>query len=100
MGWVYFLHAAEVNRVKVGWSRYPVARIDAVSNASPVELVRIGTVPGSKDDECRWHRLLHAHRVRLEWFRYDWEVAATIARALRMQSHPTRLVHEDDDDFA
>ena len=41
----------------------------------------IGIVPGTRDDEAAWHRLLADFHVVGEWFRAEPEVLAALERA-------------------
>lgn len=73
-GWVYFIRFGD--RVKVGYTTTPKRRLASL----PHERV-IGVVPGTRDDEAGWHRLLADFHVIGEWFRADPEVIATLERA-------------------
>lgn len=74
-GWVYFIQFG--NRVKVGYTTRPVQRMKHL----PHERV-IGMVPGTREDEAGWHRLLSPHHIVGEWFDADPEVLAVIERVL------------------
>lgn len=72
-GNVYFIRLGD--RIKVGYSENPAARLAEL----PHEEV-FGVIPGSREDERGWHRLLADYRVTGEWFRADPGVIAHISR--------------------
>lgn len=67
-GFVYFIHAPEINRVKIGFSTNLKERISALSMASPTELILMGSVHGTYADEAALHRRFSALRHHREWF--------------------------------
>lgn len=78
VGFVYFLHSPEVQRVKIGFAAMPPRRIEGIRNASPVELEWLGVIPGSRDDEAALHARFKEFRVRREWFSADPALMAFI----------------------
>ena len=70
LGWVYFVHAPEVRRTKIGWTAgNPVDRVNQLRTGSPVELVLCGVLPGTFQTEQQIHRGVGTkHRAVREWF--------------------------------
>jgi hypothetical protein len=67
-GFVYFLFARSVNRVKIGYSQTPYERLSTLKGNSPVDVELLGMVPGSKKLEERLHTEFRKHRHHGEWF--------------------------------
>src|SRR5689334_20787571 len=68
-GWVYFIHAPEVSRTKVGWTiNNPQHRMAELQTGSPCELFLDGVIPGRSGDEAKFHGLFKNHNVAGEWF--------------------------------
>lgn len=66
---VYFLEAVGLDRVKVGWSSKPHARIGELRTLIPCEVRLLKAVPGGQDEETELHRRFALHRTHGEWFR-------------------------------
>lgn len=68
-GCVYFVHAAIVNRIKVGFTRNNVyTRLKELQTLSPVELTVLGIHRGSILMERGFHKKFQANRWNGEWF--------------------------------
>lgn len=68
-GHVYFVHAAIVNRIKVGWTRGNVyTRLKGLQSLAPVELMVLGIHKGSILMERGFHKKFQANRWSGEWF--------------------------------
>ncbi len=67
-GYTYFIEAAEANRVKIGFSKDPKARLKQLSSACPYPLKLIAAIPGPKSLEREYHRHFSTYRVQGEWF--------------------------------
>lgn len=65
---VYFIHAPEVRRVKIGYSTDVEKRLIGLQTSSPCALRLIKIIPGGKDLEQRLHYRFRAHHVDGEWF--------------------------------
>lgn len=78
-GYVYFIRLGD--RVKIGFSEVPASQLKNL----PHEEV-IGIVPGTREDEQTWHRLLADFRVTGEWFRAEPEVLAALAAVVTAQA--------------
>lgn len=80
-GYVYFLAASELNRVKIGFSRDVAQRIATLRHGSPCDLTLIGTVKAIPRAEAALHDHLSKSWVFGEWFHHDERVAAAIRSA-------------------
>lgn len=71
-GWIYFIHAPEVRRTKIGWSADdPMGRLLQLQTGSPVELVLSGVLPGLQSTEgCVQRGVGSTQRAIREWFHY------------------------------
>lgn len=66
--YVYFVHATESGRIKIGTADDPVRRLATLQTGSPEQLDLIGTLPGGRALEARLHRDFARERLRGEWF--------------------------------
>ena len=66
--YVYVIQGNPGGPVKVGWSKVPEERLQALQTAHHETLRLVGIMPGAKVDEKRMQRLLRPHHVRGEWF--------------------------------
>jgi hypothetical protein len=66
---VYFVYSA--GRVKIGFSRDWMRRVDRVANGCPHHCETILVVPGGREHERQFHELFADLRVTGEWFLYD-----------------------------
>ena len=73
-GHVYFVQAGEGGPIKIGWSQDVAQRIAGLQTAQAEPLRLLGTLPGTRLDEARVHRVLDHHRLRGEWFHPHAEV--------------------------
>jgi len=80
ISWVYFIYAAEINRVKIGTSNDPEMRLYALSKQAPCEYTIIGLTQGDYDVEQAIHERFAQYRVYGEWFTYSPEIADYVAR--------------------
>jgi hypothetical protein len=84
-GWVYFIHAPEVGRIKIGYTDgQPLARLRDLNCGSPVALVGLGIVAGTYAGERELHERFAGLRRRLEWF----EAAPALLRFIRTHARP------------
>ena len=82
-GFVYFLLAEEVNRVKIGFSMNPDSRISSLKTGCPCSVLLLGSVEGTQDDETALHHLLENDRCEGEWFDCTVAVMEVIGYCLR-----------------
>jgi hypothetical protein len=69
VGWVYFIEAAEVGRIKIGYSGAPSVRSGDMLTGSPVDHEIIGVLRGTKVIESQVKAGFLAIRWKREWFR-------------------------------
>lgn len=81
-GFVYFIRAARMRAVKIGWARDAEARLRELQTASHHKLHLIGFLPGSLEDERRWHLGFRSLRIRGEWFNLTDDLREAINAAL------------------
>ncbi len=65
--WTYFLQAGEVGPIKIGSTRNLTARLDALTNMSPVPLRLLGLIRGGKAERL-CHARFAAFRLHGKWF--------------------------------
>lgn len=69
-GFVYFIEAPSVARIKIGWVKDDLRRrVALLQIGSPVPLVPIAFMEGTRADERRLHRRFKSSREAGEWFR-------------------------------
>ena len=66
-GFVYAMSCRTHRFIKIGFSKNPTVREQTLQGENPDHLMEL-SLPGTKSDETKIHRLLAAHRVRGEWF--------------------------------
>lgn len=76
LGEVYFVTDGEL--IKIGYSGSAKVRMKALKSAAGKDLRLLKVVPGTRDDESRFHKLFQHLRVHGEWFRRDPELLAFI----------------------
>lgn len=86
-GYVYFVFAPKVRRIKIGYSAsHPESRFLALQTGSPVRLRRLGYVRGGVENERDFHYQFSAHRKCGEWFDAALELRAYVrVRAWRWE---------------
>lgn len=72
MGYCYFI--AQGNKVKIGYSKNPRQRIKILSTSSPLPLVLLGYLEGSKEIERDLQHNFHKYHMQLEWFELNLEI--------------------------
>lgn len=68
MSKVYFIHAQEINAVKIGFSIHPEKRLANMLTSSPCALEILATFDGGPVEEKRLHKMFSKDRIRGEWF--------------------------------
>lgn len=66
-GHVYFIASGPF--VKIGWAIEPARRLLELATGNPVELVLLGSTPGTRKLERALHLAFATSRVQGEWFR-------------------------------
>jgi len=65
---IYFIQSKSDGRVKIGSSSDPEARLKQLQTGSSAELILIGKLPGSVDEERALHKRFAEHKTDGEWF--------------------------------
>ena len=98
IGWIYFIEAAELKLVKIGWSRRPERRLAQLMEQSPVELKILTARRGPSLDERNLHRRFSALRHRGEWFRHEGDLAVLIFELISIiGTCPWRSIDSSDE---
>jgi hypothetical protein len=79
-GYVYFIQAAEA--IKIGYSKDAPKRLAGLQTSSSEDLVLLGFVRGTRDDERELHKMFCHLQLRGEWFRLEEELTDYIKSAL------------------
>ncbi len=69
-GWVYAAWAFRSDMVKIGWATNPDARLRSLQASSPLFLLPIWRVRGTRDLEHHLHGAFAGRRNHGEWFRF------------------------------
>lgn len=77
---VYFIYAADCERVKVGTTRHLASRLRELSCGSPAHLTCLGWIPGGSAVERELHKRLADSRSHLEWFDNTAQLRAELHR--------------------
>lgn len=76
---IYFAHADELNRVKIGFAADPWKRLSKMQSDSPCALALVAICPGDVADEQALHTRFASDRLRGEWFGYSASIRAHVA---------------------
>lgn len=71
---IYFIHAPDVNRIKIGYAYNHWRRFKGISTSSPIEIEGIGVIRGDRVVENAIHRRFAHLRYRFEWFDFKPEL--------------------------
>lgn len=72
--YIYFVYAAEVNRVKIGRAIKPFERMWGIKTNSPCEVTLLGVIVGDREKEKQLHRRFKYLWSHNEWFVYGDEI--------------------------
>lgn len=76
---IYFMRpVGHIGPIKIGCSRMPQERLEALSIVSPLKLEIVATAPGAHADERRLHGMFQAHWLHHEWFGASKELLALV----------------------
>ena len=67
-GYVYFIEAVGMNRVRVGWTANPKRRPNELVRFSPSPLNLMALLPGGRSDELHLQLVLTEWRLHDDWF--------------------------------
>ena len=79
IGFVYFIEAVGVDRIKIGYSDNPEQRIKQLLTGSAVSLEMRATMPGSQTTEKELHQRFAHLRIENEWFNFTDEIRQYMA---------------------
>lgn len=77
---IYFIRNMENGHVKIGTSRNPWKRLQALQTASSQPFRLLGIIHGGKRREAKLHERFAAFRIRGEWFYGEPEILLFIRR--------------------
>jgi len=77
---IYFILAADVNRVKIGKTINIVSRLSKLNTDSPVDLELIAYFLAPESAERFIHCIFDKYRVRGEWFIYSEQIKNVVKR--------------------
>jgi hypothetical protein len=77
-GYVYFIEAIGLSRVKIGYSENPESRLRQLLTGSPVSLKIFATMPGDQIMEKEIHSRFQHLKVENEWFHFTDEIKAYV----------------------
>ena len=84
-GYVYFISAIGVGKLKIGYSKNVANRMAQLQTGTPHELVLCGCIAGSMRDEESLHRHFLEKRSNNEWFTIDDELARKVSSIIKFK---------------
>lgn len=72
---VYYVHAPDLQMVKIGYAQNPLTRLNKMRADSPTRLVLLAVEDGGRDTEAMRHAQFVALRRNGEWFRFEGALA-------------------------
>jgi len=78
-GYIYFLFAPEVGRIKIGFTTNFKQRLADLKNTSPCELELLKIVRGNFQTELALHAVFHGSRQMGEWYEVTQKLVDFIA---------------------
>ena len=82
--YVYFIGNG-LNKVKIGWSKFPENRMEELQTGSSEKLIMLGYISGTQRDERRLHKLFKKDHYRGEWFYLSANIQKYIKEVLNGQ---------------
>lgn len=79
-GYVYFIEAVGLSRVKIGFSEDPESRLRQLLTGSPVTLKIFAKMPGSQIMEKEIHGRFQHLKVENEWFHFTDEIKSYVEK--------------------
>ncbi len=92
--YVYFIQAGEAGKIKIGYSKYPLHRLQQLMDWSPEKLHLVAFAPGGQDEEQRIHALLRKHYSHKEWFHPTTEVISLMKWVASTAQIPRHILPE------
>lgn len=91
-GYVYFAQGmSRTGKIKIGFSRFPMARLETLAERDGEKIVLLAFAPGSFKHEAAIHRLFKEHCIYSEWFHPAPEILAFIYRVKMSAQLPSDL---------
>lgn len=97
-GYIYFLDAPDVNRIKIGTGVCPEDRLQAIRLMCPVPTKLIGLMVGGRQEEARLHARYADLRRHGEWFEGTPELRHAI-QMMCLEDAWNRACKEARDEF-
>ncbi len=79
-GFVYFIQAGDA--IKIGFSKNPPDRLAGLQTSHHEDLLLLGSIKGTPEDERNHHQMFCHLQLRGEWFRAEEELVEYINSAL------------------
>lgn len=70
-GHIYFIGAAELDAMKVGFAVDPMQRLSTLQTGNPHRLHMATVVPVERAAEATFHQIMRPHRLHGEWYPAD-----------------------------
>ena len=86
---IYFVAAAELERVKIGVASDPWKRLSKMQSDSPCELTMLAIIEGDETDERALHQKFSSDRLNGEWFVFS-DALRSLVRGLPKAEKPKR----------
>lgn len=87
---IYFLHAPELGRIKIGTAGDVEARLMRIRDGAPLALNLLATCPGDRNIEHKLHKHFAAFRVYREWFVENESLSTLIDTLSGLGEHEQR----------
>lgn len=91
---VYFIHAPEVGRVKIGYATDAISRFRKICSDCCCEVILCAVIDGDLDREADLHSRFSDYRENGEWFRFEGEIVAFVeglGQQFRLRRMPTSI---------
>lgn len=76
---IYFVEAAALGTIKIGFAEDPWKRLSKIQSDCPCDVVLLAVDEGGIEKESELHHRFNASRERGEWFRYTDDLRAHVA---------------------
>jgi hypothetical protein len=78
---IYFLQDTHTQAIKIGYSKSPAKRHNALQTANPYPIAKLGAIHGGLEDERALHDQFAAQRLNGEWF--DGSILPAVLEVIR-----------------
>jgi hypothetical protein len=93
---VYFLQPIGGGNIKIGSTSKPMQRLTTMLCWSPVPLMMVGSIAGSRVHESQLHKKFAHLRLHSEWFRPEPELMTYIKEVLAAGKFPDDITDHTD----